>query len=116
MLTASARAYARGSDTMARRKEIITTYLNSTPLSSMPGYGEVIGLPEALWIWFGTDYTEATKILNSTPRSSLYLSPSSTRHVMRGSRRRFRIFWLFAKVQNAGAPSRKPYHIATRCG
>ncbi len=60
MLTASARAYSRGPDTTPRRREIITTYLNSTPLSSMPGYGEVIGVPEALWIWFGTDYTEAT--------------------------------------------------------
>ena len=70
MLTASARAYARGSDTTARRKEIITTYLNSTPLSSMPGYGEVIGIPEALWIWFGTDYNEANKVLSSTPRNS----------------------------------------------
>jgi hypothetical protein len=35
----------------------------------MPGYGEVIGVPEALWIWFGTDYAEATKILNATPRT-----------------------------------------------
>ena len=74
MLTASARAYSRGSDTTTRRKEIITTYLNSTPLSSMPGYGEVIGVPEALWIWFGTDYTEATKVLNSTPRNSKELA------------------------------------------
>src|SRR6266567_2917139 len=70
MLTASARAYSRGTDTTPRRREIITTYLNSTPLSSMPGYGEVIGVPEALWIWFGTDYTEATKVLNATPRNS----------------------------------------------
>src|SRR6266568_5164423 len=74
MLTASARAYSRGPDTTNRRKEIITTYLNSTPLSSMPGYGEVIGVPEALWIWFGTDYAEATKVLNSTPRNSKELA------------------------------------------
>src|SRR6266851_406154 len=74
MLTASARAYSRGPDTTPRRREIITTYLNSTPLSSMPGYGEVIGVPEALWIWFGTDYTEATKVLNATPRNSKELA------------------------------------------
>src|SRR5947207_4089892 len=74
MRTASARAYSRRADTMARRKEIITTYLNSTPLSSMPGYGEVIGVPEAMWIWFGTDYNEANKVLNSTPRNSKELA------------------------------------------
>ena len=47
MLTATARAYSGGPNTLQRRQEIITTYLNSTPLSSMPGYGEVIGVPEA---------------------------------------------------------------------
>ena len=36
-------------------EEIVTAYLNSTPLASMPGYGEIIGLPDALWVWFGTD-------------------------------------------------------------
>jgi hypothetical protein len=39
----------------------------------MPGYGEVIGLPEALWIWFGTDYRQAAAILNSTPRTEAEL-------------------------------------------
>jgi len=74
MLTASARAYSGGPDTLQRRKEIVATYLNSTPLSSMPGYGEIIGIPEALWVWFGTDYAEATKILNATPRNAAELA------------------------------------------
>ena len=65
MLTASARAYMSGRNTSRRRQEIITTYLNATPLAAMPGYGEVIGVPEALWVWLGTDYEEATKILNT---------------------------------------------------
>src|SRR4051794_4493473 len=50
----------------------------------------------------------------STPTSWSYDAPSSTRHVMRGFRRRFATFWLFAFVSSAGAPSRNPYHIATR--
>ncbi len=62
MLTASARIYMDGPDTMARRQEVVTTYLNATPLASMPGYGEVIGLPEALRVWFGTDYATAAPI------------------------------------------------------
>lgn len=74
MLTASARAYQDGPDTLKRREQIVTTYLNSTPLASMPGYGEIIGIPEALWIWFGTDHREAAKILNETPRGAAALA------------------------------------------
>jgi membrane peptidoglycan carboxypeptidase len=68
MLTASAHVYINGPNTMKRREEIVTTYLNSTPLSSFPGYGEVIGLPDALYVWFGTDFNQAMKVLNSTPK------------------------------------------------
>src|SRR4051794_12781930 len=68
MLTASARAYMGGRNTLRRRQEIVTTYLNATPLASMPGYGEVIGVPEALWVWFGTDHNETARILNAAPR------------------------------------------------
>jgi membrane peptidoglycan carboxypeptidase len=74
MLTASARAYLDGPDTLERREQILTTYLNSTPLASMSEFGEVIGVPEALWIWFGTDFAEATKILNGTPRNPAELA------------------------------------------
>jgi membrane peptidoglycan carboxypeptidase len=74
MLTASARAYMGGSQTANRRRQIVTTYLNSTPLASMPGYGEVIGIPEALNIWFGTENAEAAKILNARPRNAAELA------------------------------------------
>src|SRR5215469_4931220 len=69
MLTASARMYMDGRETTPRRIEVVTTYLNSTPLASFPGYGEVIGLPEALWVWYGTNYNEAARVLNETPRN-----------------------------------------------
>ncbi|HTZ37397.1 MAG TPA: transglycosylase domain-containing protein [Stellaceae bacterium] len=70
MLTASARMYIDGANTMGRRQQVVMTYLNSTPLASMPGYGEVIGVPEALWVWFGTDAAEAAAILDGTPRNA----------------------------------------------
>ena len=63
MLTAAAAAYQNGPDTTVSRQNILVTYLNSTPLASRPGYGEVIGIPEALWVWFGTDLPEANQIL-----------------------------------------------------
>src|SRR6185437_13526070 len=74
MVTASLRAYYDGPDTLKRREEVVTAYLNSTPLASVPGYGEIIGLPDALWVWFGTDLDEATKTLNETPRTAAELA------------------------------------------
>ncbi len=63
MLSAAAAAYQNGPGTTAARQNILVSYLNSTPLASRPGYGEVIGIPEALWIWFGTDLPEANLVL-----------------------------------------------------
>ena len=74
MLTASTRAYQDGPNTDKRREQIVTTYLNATPLASLPGYGEIIGLPEALWIWFGTDHEEAGRVLRETPRTAAQLA------------------------------------------
>ena len=65
MVTAAADAYRDGPDTLPARQNILVTYLNSTPLASYPGYGEVIGLPEAMWIWYGTDFAEADSLLDS---------------------------------------------------
>jgi membrane peptidoglycan carboxypeptidase len=74
MMSASARIYMDGHNTVARRHEVVTTYLNSTPLASMPGYGEVIGVPEALWVWFGTKSADADKILDGKPRNAAELA------------------------------------------
>lgn len=63
MAMATLRAYSDGPDTTAARRRIVTTYLNSTPLSSRAGYGEVIGVPEGLHAWYGTDAAEATRVL-----------------------------------------------------
>ena len=63
MVTASARAYRNGPNTSAVRHDIVAAYLNSTPLGSRPGYGEIIGVPEALWVCYGTDLAEANRVL-----------------------------------------------------
>jgi membrane peptidoglycan carboxypeptidase len=69
MVSASARVYRDGPDTTAARQRIVTTYLNSETFASRPGYGEIIGVPEALWLWYGTDLAEANRVL-STPAAS----------------------------------------------
>jgi len=40
----------------------------------MPGYGEVIGIPEALWVWVGTDHNEAT--ISASDSQILVTDPS----------------------------------------
>lgn len=64
MVTAIARTYLDGPDTTKTRQHILLTYLNSTPLGSRPGYGEIIGLGDGLWVWYGTDFAEANRILS----------------------------------------------------
>jgi len=66
MLTASARAYLNGPDTLEARQHILTTYLDAVPLSSRPGFGEVIGIADGLKAWYGTDFASANHIL-ATP-------------------------------------------------
>ncbi|MBM3487689.1 MAG: glycosyl transferase family 51 [Alphaproteobacteria bacterium] len=63
MISASVRAYQDGPDTTATRRRIVVDYLNSTPLSARPGFGEVIGLGDGLYAWYGTDFDAANAIL-----------------------------------------------------
>ncbi len=63
MLTAAIDAYRNGPYTMAARERIVATYLNSEPFGSWPGYGEVIGIPDALWVWYGTSLKEAERVV-----------------------------------------------------
>src|SRR4030095_7706424 len=63
MVAASTRTYLDGPLTLEARERIVATYLNSTPLSSRAGYGEIIGVGDGLWLWFGTDLAEAGALL-----------------------------------------------------
>lgn len=40
-------------------------YLNSVPLSAVPGHGEVHGMAEGLRVWYGSDFNQANEQLNS---------------------------------------------------
>lgn len=63
MVSASVRAYQDGYDTTQARRRILVDYLNSTPLSARPGLGEINGLGDGLWAWYGTDFATANRIL-----------------------------------------------------
>lgn len=63
---ASLKAYRQGEDTTSRRREIVVEYLNTMPLAAAPGYGEVYGLGEGLYAWFGMSLAEVDRVLRET--------------------------------------------------
>ncbi|MGL5302348.1 MAG: transglycosylase domain-containing protein [Aeromonas sp.] len=64
MASASVRAYRLGPQTLEARKLVAWAYLNSVPLSAAPGYGEVHGLGDGLWVWFGANVDEVNRLLD----------------------------------------------------
>ncbi|MDT9677106.1 penicillin-binding protein [Pseudomonas sp. JV414] len=66
MISASVRAYQAGPETLQARQNVIRDYLNSVPLSAVPGHGEVHGMAEGLRVWYGADFNQANERLAST--------------------------------------------------
>ncbi len=64
IVTATARAYLDGFETIGAQREIVTAYLDSTPLGSRPGYGEIVGFGDAMSAWFGVDLAEVNRLLS----------------------------------------------------
>ncbi len=64
METATLRSYLNGPNTLSARHDILTTYFDSTPLGSRPNYGEVIGLGDGLFAWYGVKFEEANRLLS----------------------------------------------------
>jgi membrane peptidoglycan carboxypeptidase len=80
MASASVRAYLHGENTLEARREIVLDYLNTVPMSAAPRFGEVNGVPDALWAWFGLDYQDvATKLRRMHPDRA---TASAYKHVL----------------------------------
>ncbi|MEZ4588769.1 MAG: transglycosylase domain-containing protein [Gemmatimonadales bacterium] len=75
MASASVRAYLDGPETLAARRRIVTTYLNSAPFAGALGYGEVHGLGDALWAWYGADFEETNRLLREAADSAAPIDP-----------------------------------------
>lgn len=67
MVSASVRAYRDGEETLPVRRELLLDYLNTVPLSAAPGHGEVNGLGDGLWVWFGADFDKVNALLSAPP-------------------------------------------------
>jgi membrane peptidoglycan carboxypeptidase len=65
MLSASVRAYLDGADTTAARRSLVLDYLNTVPLAARAGVGEVNGIGDGLWAWYGRDFAQANALLAS---------------------------------------------------
>jgi len=66
MVSASVRAYQDGPQTLTARQKVVRDYLNSVPLSAVPGHGEVHGMAEGLRVWYGADFNQVNQDLTST--------------------------------------------------
>lgn len=69
MASATLRAYQDGEDTTRARRQVVLDYLNTVPLSAKPGYGEVNGIGDGLWVWYGRDFDQASKMLKGPMNS-----------------------------------------------
>jgi len=63
MISATLRAYLDGPNTEGSRRAIVHEFVNSVPLAALPGYGEVNGLGDGLWAWYGADFAEVNRRL-----------------------------------------------------
>jgi membrane peptidoglycan carboxypeptidase len=96
MLGASLYAYRDGTNTQFVRQRIVVDYLNSMPMGARRGAGEILGLGEGMWAWFGktpeelvidlslpeegaalvrkaTTYAQALSLILATRRPARYL-------------------------------------------
>jgi membrane peptidoglycan carboxypeptidase len=63
MGSASLRAYLDGKNTLPTRQRIVRDYLNTVPLAAAPRFGEVNGVGDGLWAWYGLDFKKANEAL-----------------------------------------------------
>ena len=69
MASASLQSYMDGPNTLDAQIGIILDYVNSIPLGAYPGYGEIIGIGDGLWAWYGADFDAVNSTLATAPVS-----------------------------------------------
>ena len=66
--SASLKAYREGPDTRTSRRDIVLDYFNTAPLAGAPAYGEINGLGDGLYVWFGLDLADVRQQLMAAER------------------------------------------------
>lgn len=66
MFSATLRAYRDSERTEGVRRQLVLDYVNSIPLSAIPGHGEVNGLGDGLAAWYGESFDSMSALLSET--------------------------------------------------
>jgi len=64
MGSAAVRAYSKGEQNIAQRRQIVLGYINTVPLAAIRGFGEVNGLGDGLWAYYGQDFDQMNRLLD----------------------------------------------------
>jgi len=82
--SASVRAYLDGEETLPARQRIVVSYLNTVPLAAVAGFGEVNGIGDGLWAWYGWNFNYVNRTLQSLPPSGADLGEFASvyKHVL----------------------------------
>lgn len=82
--SASVRAYLDGEETLPARQRIVVSYLNTVPLAAVAGFGEVNGIGDGLWAWYGWNFNYVNRTLRSLPSSGADLGEFASvyKHVL----------------------------------
>ncbi|MCX8012494.1 MAG: transglycosylase domain-containing protein, partial [Desulfobacterota bacterium] len=64
IIGASIWAYQKSPNTLSIRREIVKEYLNSMPLGAAPGHGEINGIGNGMWAWYGKKIGQVISDLN----------------------------------------------------
>ena len=65
MASASIKVYRQGEQTLVARQNLVTDYFNTVPLAAKSGFGEVNGLGDGLWAWYGQPFDDVNPLLRS---------------------------------------------------
>lgn len=65
MTSATLAAYRDGPVTLQTQRQIVRDYINAIPLAAAKGYGDVNGLGDGLWIWYGQDIGRVNDLLRA---------------------------------------------------
>ena len=64
-----------------RRKRVMD-YLNTVPLAAAPRFGEVNGVGDGLWAWYGLDFTKINRGLSKDPAAHDTAYSSALKHAL----------------------------------
>jgi len=82
MGSASLRAYLDGPNTLPMRRKTVMAYLNTVPLAAAPRFGEVNGIGDGLWAWYGLDFAATNTILSGKPSAKNTDYASALKHAL----------------------------------